>query len=173
MRLTPTKKEDFSPTTRCQTVRNPPRYDTNHLAGKMTDKIRLGFELCNETKEFVEGESEKSFSISREFTYSFGAKGDLRPFIDGTPKMVDGEHPNTPHLIDINSTPWNQINALPEFILKKIYSSEEFSNRKRADEMLGEKKVKKLPARGCGRAYIEYPQAKSIRTMCPSKIKQN
>jgi hypothetical protein len=25
---------------------------------KMTDKIRLGFELCNETKEFREGEGE-------------------------------------------------------------------------------------------------------------------
>jgi hypothetical protein len=42
---------------------------------KMTDKIRLSFELCNERKEFKEGDGEKPFSISREFTYSFGAKG--------------------------------------------------------------------------------------------------
>jgi hypothetical protein len=47
---------------------------------KMTDKIRLGFELCNEKKEFKEGEGEKPFSISREFTYSFGAKGTLRRY---------------------------------------------------------------------------------------------
>jgi hypothetical protein len=40
-------------------------------------------------------------------------------------------------LVDISSTPWDEINALPDFILKKMYSSEEFSNRKRADEMLG------------------------------------
>lgn len=39
----------------------------------MTDRIRLGFELCNETKEFKEGDGEKPFSISRELTYSFGA----------------------------------------------------------------------------------------------------
>ena len=47
---------------------------------KMTDKIRLTFELCNEKKEFREGDGEKPFSISREFTYSFGSKGNLRPF---------------------------------------------------------------------------------------------
>jgi hypothetical protein len=45
----------------------------------MTDKIRLTFELCNERKEFKQGEGEKPFSFSREFTYSFGAKGHLRP----------------------------------------------------------------------------------------------
>jgi hypothetical protein len=168
---------------------------------KMTDKIRLGFELCNETKEFKEGEGEKPFSISREFTYSFGAKGNLRPFIDGMTgtKMVDGEHPdleallgeacllnvvhtekdgntyaniqgasplpkgmeapdlfNTPRLVDINSTPWDEINALPDFILKKMYSSEEFSNRKRADEMLGAGKVKNFRPKAV-EPIIEYP----------------
>src|SRR5882757_45935 len=50
---------------------------------KMTDKIRLTFELCDEKKEFKEGEGAKPFSISREFTYSWGAKGNLRPFIEG------------------------------------------------------------------------------------------
>jgi len=50
---------------------------------KMTDKIRLNFELCNEKKEFKEGEGEKPFSISREFTYSWGTKGNLRPFVEG------------------------------------------------------------------------------------------
>jgi hypothetical protein len=164
---------------------------------KMTDKIRLGFELCNERKEFKEGEGEKPFSISREFTYSFGAKGNLRPFIDGMTgtKMVDGEHPdleallgeacllnvvhtekqgntyaniqgasplpkgmvapdlfNETRMIDINSTPWDVINALPDFILKKMYSSEEFENRKRADEMLGGEKVKNFRPKAVGEA---------------------
>jgi hypothetical protein len=150
-----------------------------------------------------EGEGEKPFSISREFTYSFGAKGNLRPFIDGMTgtKMGDGEHPdleallgdacllnavhtvkdgntyaniqgasplpkgmkapelsNQPRLIDINSTPWEIISALPEFILKKMYSSEEFSNRKRADEMLGGKKVGNYrPKAVGGEDVIEYP----------------
>jgi hypothetical protein len=59
----------------------------------MTDKIRLTFELCNETKEFRKGEGEKPFSISCEFTYSLGSKGNLRPFVEGMTgtKMVDGE----------------------------------------------------------------------------------
>jgi hypothetical protein len=49
---------------------------------------------------------------------------------------------NTTRSIDINSTPWDVINALPDFILKKMYSSEEFSSCKRADQMLGGEKVK-------------------------------
>jgi hypothetical protein len=172
---------------------------------KMTDKIRLGFELCNEKKEFREGEGEKPFSISREFTYSFGAKGNLRPFVDGMTgtKMIDGENPdleallgdacllnvvhtekdgntyaniqgasplpkgmtapelvNETRLIDINSTPWDEINALPDFIIKKMNSSEEFSNRKRADEMLGGEKVKNFRPKAVGDdSVIEYPAA--------------
>ena len=169
---------------------------------KMTDKIRLSFELCNERKEFKEGEGEKPFSISREFTYSFGAKGNLRPFIDGMTgtKMNDGEFPdleallgeacllnvvhvendgktyaniqgasplpkgmeapelfNEIRMVDINSTSWDVINALPDFILKKMYSSEEFSNRKRAEEALGEVKVKNFRPKAVGEPVIEYP----------------
>jgi len=146
-------------------------------------------------KEFKEGEGEKPFSISREFTYSFGPKGNLRPFIDGFTgtKMYDDEWPdleallgeacllnvvhtekdgntyaniqgasplpkgmvapdlvNEKRTIDINSTPWDEINALPDFILKKMYSSEEFENRKRADEMLGGEKVKSFRPKAVG-----------------------
>jgi hypothetical protein len=76
----------------------PTEYMGEH---KMTDKIRLTFELSNERKEFKEGDGEKPFSISREFTYSFGAKSALRPFIDGMTgtKMVDGEHPDLEALL--------------------------------------------------------------------------
>jgi hypothetical protein len=210
MSLTPPKKnQSFDPVPQGNHVAR--LYEIIHIGTiptewkgeqKMTDKIRLGFELCNETKEFKEGEGEKPFSIAREFTYSFGAKGNLRPFIDGMTgtKMVDGEHPdleallgdacllnvvhtekegntyaniqgasplpkgmeapelfNTPRLVDINSTSWDEINALPDFILKKMYSSEEFSNRKRADEMLGGEKVKNFRPKAVAEAVVEYP----------------
>jgi hypothetical protein len=36
--------------------------------------------------------------------------------------MTAPELVNEKRLIDINSTPWDEINALPDFILKKIYS---------------------------------------------------
>jgi hypothetical protein len=47
---------------------------------------------------------------------------------------------------------------LPLFIQEKMYSSEEFSNRKRADEMLGEKKVKGYRPKSAGEPVIEYPE---------------
>ncbi len=50
---------------------------------KTSDKIRLTFELCNERKEFKEGEGEKPLSISREFGFSMGKKSHLRPFVEG------------------------------------------------------------------------------------------
>lgn len=54
---------------------------------RMTDQIRLTFELCelcNEKKEFREGEGEKPLSISTRFeTYSMGKKANLRRLIDG------------------------------------------------------------------------------------------
>jgi hypothetical protein len=50
---------------------------------KMTDKVRLTFELCNEKKAFREGDEPKPFSVSREFTLSMGAKSNLRPFVEG------------------------------------------------------------------------------------------
>jgi hypothetical protein len=138
----------------------------------MTDKIRLTFDLCNETKVFKEGEEAKPFSISREFTYSFNVKGNLRAFIEGMigtklhddeaygfnledllgdpcllnvvhtekegnvysniqnasplPKgMKAPELVNETRSIDINSTPANVIDELPEFLKKKMYASEE------------------------------------------------
>lgn len=59
----------------------------------MTNKVRLGFELCNETKVFNEGEEARPYSISREFTFSMGPKATLRPFIEGMygVKMHDDE----------------------------------------------------------------------------------
>lgn len=146
---------------------------------KMTDKIRLTFELCNERKVFKEGDAPKPFSISREFTYSFGSKGHLRPFIEGmTGTLInDGEHPdleallgqacllnvihkqtetttfaniqgasalpkgmeapelfNEPRALDINSIPFADLDELPEFIQKKMKSSEEYGFRVRHQE---------------------------------------
>ena len=49
---------------------------------KSSNKIRLTFELCNEKKEFKEGEGEKPYSISREFGWSMSPRGKLRPFIE-------------------------------------------------------------------------------------------
>jgi hypothetical protein len=60
-------------------------------------------------------------------------------------------------LVDISSTPWDEINALPDFILTKMYSSEEFSNRKRADEILGTGKVKNFRPKTVAEPVIEYP----------------
>jgi hypothetical protein len=144
----------------------------------MTDKIRLTFELCNETKEFKEGEGEKPFSVFREFTYSWGAKGNLRPFVEGfigtklhddeaynfnledllgdvcllnvvhtekdgnTYANIQGASPlpkgmtapelfNPKRSLDINTTPYSEIDALPEFIQNKIKSSEEYAARLR------------------------------------------
>lgn len=50
---------------------------------KQLNKILLTFELCNEKKEFKEGEGERPISVSREFTFSMGPKANLRKFIEG------------------------------------------------------------------------------------------
>src|SRR3954447_9416571 len=50
---------------------------------RMSDQIRLTFELCNEKKEFKEGEGEKPLSISTRFeTYSMGKKSNLRKLVE-------------------------------------------------------------------------------------------
>jgi hypothetical protein len=196
MTLTPPKKNrSFDPVPAGNHVAR--LYDIIHIGTipteymgeqKMTDKIRLTFELCNEKKEFKEGEGEKPFSISREFTYSFGAKSALRPFIDGMTgtKMNDNEWPdleallgkacllnvvhmekngntyaniqgasplpkgmkapalvNEPRSIDINSTPWETIELLPQFIREKMQSAEEWELRKRAERVLAGEDVDK------------------------------
>jgi hypothetical protein len=63
---------------------------------KMTSKVRLGFELCNEKKVFKEGEEARPYAISREFTFSMGSKGNLRAFVEGMAgvKMMDDEADN-------------------------------------------------------------------------------
>ena len=46
------------------------------------NKIRITWELPTLTKEFKEGEGEKPYSISKEFTMSLNEKGNLRPFLN-------------------------------------------------------------------------------------------
>lgn len=47
-------------------------------------QVRLSFELCNEKKEFKEGEGEKPIAISTRFlTFSMGRKANLRKLIEG------------------------------------------------------------------------------------------
>lgn len=50
---------------------------------KLLNKVRLNFELCNELKEFKEGEGERPYSIGQEFTFSMGPKANLRKFVEG------------------------------------------------------------------------------------------
>lgn len=48
---------------------------------KLQHKIRLSFELPNELHEFKEGEGEKPFSISQEYTLSVNEKANLRKLL--------------------------------------------------------------------------------------------
>ena len=50
---------------------------------KLLNKVRLTFELSNELKEFREGEGEKPYSISQEYTLSMGEKANLRKLVEG------------------------------------------------------------------------------------------
>jgi hypothetical protein len=50
---------------------------------KEQNKVRITFELPNETKEFKEGEGEKPMSISRTFNISWHEKASLRKFVRG------------------------------------------------------------------------------------------
>lgn len=52
-------------------------------AEKEIDTIMLGFELPTETREFKEGEGQKPFAISQEYTLSMNEKANLRKFIAG------------------------------------------------------------------------------------------
>lgn len=58
---------------------------------KMLDKIRLTFELPEELHEFKEGDREKLFTISREFTLSLGDKSNLYPIIEGIEGYIPEE----------------------------------------------------------------------------------
>lgn len=145
---------------------------------KKSDKIRLTFELCNETKVFKEGEEPKPFSVSREFGFSMGPKSHLRPFVEGMigtslfedeaynfnfedllgracllnivhddkngnvyanikgvsplPNgMAAPEQFNESKMIDVNTSPFEEIDALPDFIKNKMQSSEEYQGRLR------------------------------------------
>lgn len=50
---------------------------------KVTNKIMIGFELCNKKKVFKEGGVEEPYTINKEFTLSMGSKSNLRKFIEG------------------------------------------------------------------------------------------
>lgn len=50
---------------------------------KEMDKVRISFELPNETEVFKEGEEPKPFSISQEYTLSMGEKANLRKLVEG------------------------------------------------------------------------------------------
>lgn len=47
-------------------------------SSKTMKKVRIGWELPNETREFKEGEGQKPFSVSREYTLSMHEKANLR-----------------------------------------------------------------------------------------------
>lgn len=47
------------------------------------DKIRIGFELPNELHEFKEGEGEKPYVVSEEYSFMMGKKSNLRPIVEG------------------------------------------------------------------------------------------
>jgi len=49
---------------------------------KKAKKIRITFEIPGETKEFAEGDGEKPYIVSKEFTFSMHPKSNLRPFIE-------------------------------------------------------------------------------------------
>ena len=50
---------------------------------KMLHKVIINFELPTELKEFKDGEGEKPFAISKEFTLSLNEKATLRKFLAG------------------------------------------------------------------------------------------
>lgn len=47
-------------------------------ASKTLKKVRIGWELPNETREFKQGEGQKPFSVSKEYTLSMHEKANLR-----------------------------------------------------------------------------------------------
>ena len=50
---------------------------------QMTDMVRITFELPTVTKEFKEGEGEKPFSVSRDYTNSMSEKANLYALVEG------------------------------------------------------------------------------------------
>lgn len=56
--------------------------DTFEGKEKFLNKVRISFELPNELKEFKEGEGEKPYIVSKEFTLSLGEKANLRKALE-------------------------------------------------------------------------------------------
>ena len=50
---------------------------------KLVNKVRLTWELCNKKKVFKEGEDAKPFSVGADYTFTMGAKGNLRKIVEG------------------------------------------------------------------------------------------
>jgi hypothetical protein len=72
---------------------------------------------------------------------------------------------------DIQHHPYKDIEGLVLFIQLKTHSSEEFANRRRADEMLGARKVGSYrPKAVTGEPVIEILSGTSILTTCRSNL---
>lgn len=58
---------------------------------KWIEKIRLTWELPNETHEFKEGEGKKPLVVSQEYSHSMGTKSNLRPIVEGMTTTLSDE----------------------------------------------------------------------------------
>lgn len=57
--------------------------DTYEGKPREINKIALTFELSSELHQFREGEPDRPWSVSREFTFSMGEKANLRKMVEG------------------------------------------------------------------------------------------
>jgi hypothetical protein len=66
---------------------------------------------------------------------------------------------NPKRSLDINTSPYSEIDALPGFIQNKMKSSEEYAARLRVDNdpVIGAGKVKNFRPKAVGEPVIEYP----------------
>ena len=145
---------------------------------RQVNTVRLTFELCNERKEFKEGEDEKPYSISQEYTFSMNKKSHLEHLVEGLlgKSLTDAEAANIeieemlgkacllnvihreakasgnlyaniagasplPKGIEVpvmfNPAKWmsvldasqEELDKLPDFLVKKVQSSEEYQQR--------------------------------------------
>jgi hypothetical protein len=74
-------------------------------------------------------------------------------------KRVDGDLFNTKRSLDINTSPYSEIDALPGFIQNKMKSSKKYAARLRVDNdpVIGAGKVKNFRPKAVGEPVIEYP----------------
>lgn len=73
---------------------------------KDVDTIMLGFELPEEKRVFKEGEPEKPFAISGEYTLSMGPKANLRKLVEGMiGRAMDDEEANDFDILELIGQP--------------------------------------------------------------------